>query len=212
MIHMPFTSRVKTRESLDTKPCIFSCSLKPALIPVRAVHRLAKHCLLCSPCWPHFHCHCAGVCCSLAYKRWNCCYHPRVDTWWPLPSRTVAFQGETEQTESSSKPSPCLLELKDPNQEAVADVAVSPHYSDSELDLKPLSTKSSVVDSAVNTGSVFLEKPRIKDSARPNREYWKRSHHKSHPSNSGTFLDPCNEVAAREKNPKCVLGPFHLGS
>ncbi|KFV70842.1 Uncharacterized protein C11orf16, partial [Dryobates pubescens] len=175
MIHMPFTSRVKTREGLDTKSCIIPCSPKPAPIPVWAVHRLGKHCLPCSPCWPHFHCCCDGICCSLAYKRCIFCCHPHVDTWWALPSRSVVFQSETEETESSSKPSPCLLDPKDPKQEAIAAVAVSPHYSDSELDLEPFSTKSSVVDSAVNTSSGCLEKPSLKDSARHNWKYWKRS-------------------------------------
>ncbi|XP_068004136.1 uncharacterized protein C11orf16 homolog [Melanerpes formicivorus] len=162
MIHMPFTSRVKTRESLDTKSCIIPCSPKPALIPVWAVHSLGKHCLPCSPCWPHFHCCCDGIWCSSAYKRCIFCCHPHVDTWWALPSRSVVFQSETEETESSSKPSPGLLDPKDPKQEAIAAVPVSPRYSDSELDLEPFSTKSSVVDSAVNTSSGCLEKPSLK--------------------------------------------------
>ncbi|KAM9266626.1 uncharacterized protein C11orf16 homolog [Cariama cristata] len=185
MIHVPFTSRVKPRESPDTNSCIFSCSPKTVLIPVCAVHSLAKHCLLCSPCWPHFHCHCDGICCSSAYVRCICCCHPHVDAWWPLPSRSLVFQSETEAAESSSKPSPCLLELEGPKEAAAAAVAASSPSSDSEWDLEQFPTKSTVVDSAVNTGSSSLEKPRLKDSARPEWKYWKRSHHKSHPSNSG---------------------------
>uniref|UniRef100_A0A663M4J8 Chromosome 11 open reading frame 16 n=1 Tax=Athene cunicularia TaxID=194338 RepID=A0A663M4J8_ATHCN len=172
MIHMPFTSRVKPRETL---------------IPVCAVRSLAKHHLLCSPCWPHFHYHCDGTCCLSAYVRCICCCHPRVDAWWPLPSRSLVFQSETEEAESSSKPSPCLLELKGPKQEAAAAVAASSPSSDSECDLEPFPTKSTVVDSAVNTGSSCLQKPRLKDSARLEWKYWKRSHHKSHPSDPGTF-------------------------
>ncbi|KAK4822846.1 hypothetical protein QYF61_020646 [Mycteria americana] len=150
MIHMPFTSRVKLRESLDTNSCTFSCSPKTALIPVCAVHSLAKHCLLCSPCWPHFHYHCDGICCSSAYVRCICCCHPHVDAWWPLPSRSLVFQSKTEEAESSSEPSPCLLELKGPNQEAAAAVAASSLSSDLEWDLEPFPTKSTVMDSAVN--------------------------------------------------------------
>ncbi|XP_050754413.1 uncharacterized protein C11orf16 homolog [Gymnogyps californianus] len=185
MIHMPFTSRVKPRESPDATSCIFSCSPKTALIPVCAVHSLAKHCLLCSPCWPRFHYHCDGICCSSAYVRCIWCCHPHVDAWWPLPSRSLVFHSKTEEAESSSEPSPCLLELKSPKQEAAAAVAASSPSSDSEWDLEPFLTKSTVVDSAVNTGSGCLEKPRLKDSARAEWKYWKRSHHKSHPSNSG---------------------------
>ncbi|KFV99788.1 Uncharacterized protein C11orf16, partial [Fulmarus glacialis] len=173
MIHMPFTSRVKPRESPDTNSCIFSCSPKPALIPVCAVHSLAKHCLLCSLCWPHFHYHCGDICCSSAYVRCICCCHPHVDAWWPLPSRSLVFQSKTEEAESSSEPSPCLLELKGQKKEAAAAVAASSPSSDS--DLEPFPTKSTVVDSAVNTGSGCLEKPRLKDSVRPEWKYWKRS-------------------------------------
>ncbi|XP_074740503.1 LOW QUALITY PROTEIN: uncharacterized protein C11orf16 homolog [Strix uralensis] len=165
MIHMPFTSRVKPRESPDINSCTFSCSPKTALIPVCAVHSLAKHHLLCSPCWPHFCYHCDGTCCLSAYVRCICCCHPHVDAWWPLPSRSLVFQSETEEAESSSDPSPCFLELKGPKQEAAAAVTASSPSSDSEWDLKPSPTKSTVVDSAVNTGSSCLEKPRLKDSA-----------------------------------------------
>ncbi|XP_009956254.1 PREDICTED: uncharacterized protein C11orf16 homolog, partial [Leptosomus discolor] len=178
MIHMPFTSRVKPRESQDIDSFVFSCSPKPALIPVCAVPSLAKHCLLCSPCWPHFHYHC--VTCS-------CCCHPHVDAWWPLPSRSLVFQSETEDAESSSKPPLCLLEQKGLKQEAAAAVEASSPSSDSEWDLEPFPAKSTMADSAVNTGCGCLEKPRRKDSARPEWKYWK-SHHQSHPSNSALLL------------------------
>ncbi|XP_026706432.1 uncharacterized protein C11orf16 homolog [Athene cunicularia] len=197
MIHMPFTSRVKPRESPDINSCNFSCSPKTALIPVCAVRSLAKHHLLCSPCWPHFHYHCDGTCCLSAYVRCICCCHPRVDAWWPLPSRSLVFQSETEEAESSSKPSPCLLELKGPKQEAAAAVAASSPSSDSECDLEPFPTKSTVVDSAVNTGSSCLQKPRLKDSARLEWKYWKRSHHKSHPSDPG--LGNCSSTCTKDK-------------
>ncbi|KFQ78633.1 Uncharacterized protein C11orf16, partial [Phoenicopterus ruber ruber] len=175
MIYMPFTSRMKPRESPDTNSFGFSCSPKPALTPGCAVHSLAKHCLLCSPCWLCFHCHCGGICCLSACVRCICCCHPHVDAWWPLPARPLVFQRETEEAESISKPSPHLLELEGPNQEEPAAVAASPLSSDSEWDLEPFPTKSTVVDSAVNTDSSCLEKPRLKDSARPEGKYWKRS-------------------------------------
>lgn len=160
MIHMPFTSRVKHRGSPDTNSCIFSCSCKRALIPVCAAHCLAKHCLLCSPCWPWFHCHCDGVCCLSAHVRCICCCHPHVDAWWPLPSTSLVFQSETEEAESSSKHSPHLLELKGPKQEAAAAVGAFSPSSAPELDLEPLPSKSTVVDCAVNRGFGCLEKPR----------------------------------------------------
>jgi len=187
MIRVPFTSSVKPRESLDTNSCIFSFSPRPALTSVCSVHSLAKHCLLGLPCWPHFHYCCDGICCLSAYIRCICCCRPHVDDWWPLPSRSMVFQRETEEAESSSEPSPCLLEVEGPKQEEPAAVAVSSPSSDSEGDLEPFPTKSTVVDSAVSADSGHLEKPRLKVSARPEWKYWKRSHHKFHPGNSGTF-------------------------
>uniref|UniRef100_A0A8C9MQT8 DUF4537 domain-containing protein n=1 Tax=Serinus canaria TaxID=9135 RepID=A0A8C9MQT8_SERCA len=186
MIHMPFTSRVKPRPSQDSNSCIFPCSPKAALIPVCALCSLAKHCLLCSPCWPHFHHHCAGgICCSSAWVRCICCCHPCAAGWWPLPSRSLVFQDKAEEAESNSELSPGLLELKCTKQGEAAAVATSSLSSDSERDLKPSPTKGTVGDSVVNTGSSCLEKPSVKNSARPDGEYWGRSHHKSHSSNSG---------------------------
>lgn len=205
MIHMPFTSRVKPRPSQDTSSCIFSCSPKPALIPVCAVCSLTKHCLLCSPCWPHFHHHCPGsICCSSAWVRCICCCHPCAAAWWPLPSRSLVFQ-EAEEAESSSEPSPHLLELKCTNQEEAAAVAISSPSSDSEWNLKPSPTKSTVEDSAVNTGSSCLERPRLKNSGRHEGKYWKRSHHKSHFSNSGTSKE-YREASVRGNKTKSLLG------
>ncbi|XP_068050253.1 LOW QUALITY PROTEIN: uncharacterized protein C11orf16 homolog [Anomalospiza imberbis] len=186
MIHMPFTSRVKLRPIQDSNSCILPCSPKAALIPICALCSLAKHCLLCCPCWPYFHHHCAGgICCSLAWVRCICCCHPYAGACWPLPSRALVFQDKAEEAGISSEISPGLLELKGTKQGEAAAVATSSPSSDSERDLKPSPTKSTVGDSAVNTGSSCLEKPRLKNSARPEGRYWKRSHHKSHSSNSG---------------------------
>ncbi|XP_027740304.1 uncharacterized protein C11orf16 homolog isoform X1 [Empidonax traillii] len=198
MIHMPFTSRVKPRESPDANSCVFPCSPKPALIPVCAGHSLAKLCLLCSSHWPRFHCHCGGgMCCLSVCVRCTCCCHPRAGAWWPLPSRSLVFQNKSEEAESSSEPSPCLLELEGRNQEAAAAVATSSSSSDSGWDLKPFPTRSTVVDSAVNTGCSCLEKPKLKDSARPQWKYWKRSHHKSQSSNPG--LGSCSSTCTKGK-------------
>ncbi|XP_053924945.1 uncharacterized protein C11orf16 homolog [Cuculus canorus] len=200
MIHMPFTSRVKPRESPDTNSCIFSCNPKPAPIRLCAIPSLAKHCLLCSPCWPHFHYHCDGIFCLSAYVRCICCCHPRVDAWWPLPSRSLVFQRDIEEAESISEPSPHLLEPEGPNQEETAAVAASSPSSDSEWDPEPFSTKSTVVDSAVNTDSSCLEKPRLKDSVRPEGKYWKRRHHKFHPSNSGLSNPSSTRTEGKQKS------------
>ncbi|XP_067151626.1 LOW QUALITY PROTEIN: uncharacterized protein C11orf16 homolog [Apteryx mantelli] len=167
MIHMPFTSRLKPRENPDTNSCIFSCSPVTVLIPLCTVDSLAKHSLLCSLCWPHFHCHCGGICCSSVHARCICCCHPHTDGWWPLPSRSSVLQREKEEAEPSSKPSSLLLALEGPKQEGAAAAAASSPSSDSEHDLELFPTKSTMMDSAVNMDSSLLEKPKLKDSARP---------------------------------------------
>ncbi|KAL2310207.1 hypothetical protein Nmel_006454 [Mimus melanotis] len=204
MIHMPFTSRVKPRPSQDTNSSIFPCSPKPTLIPVCAGCSLAKHCLLCSPCWPHSqHCCAGAICCSSAWGRGICCCHPCAGAWWPLPSRPLVFQDKAEEAESSSKLSPGLLELKGTEQAEAAAVATSSPSSASEWDLKPSPTKSTVGDSAVNTGSNCLEKPRLKNSARPEGKYWKRSHHKFLSSNSGPAI--CSSTCTKgQQEPKAI--------
>ncbi|KAM4898255.1 uncharacterized protein C11orf16 homolog [Sylvia borin] len=199
-IYMPFTSRVKPRPSQDPSCCVFPCSPKPALIPVCALCSLAKHCLLCSPCWPHFHHPCAGgICCPSAWLRCICCCQPCAAAWWPLPSRSLAFQDKAE--ESSSEPSPHLLALKGTKQGEAAAVATSSPSSDSEWNLKPSFTKGTVEDSAVNTGSGCLGKPRLKNSARPEGKYRKRIHHKFHSSNSGpgSCSSACTKVQLESK-------------
>ncbi|XP_014731829.1 PREDICTED: uncharacterized protein C11orf16 homolog [Sturnus vulgaris] len=207
MIQVPFTSRVKPRPIQDINSCIFPGSPKPALIPVCAGCSLAKHCLLCSPCWQHFHRCCAGaICCSSAWLRGICCCQPCAGAWWPLPSRPLVFQDKAEEAESSSLLSPGLLELKGTEQAEAAAVATSSPSSDSEWDLKPSPTKSTVWGSAVNTGSNCLEKPRLKNSAKPEGKYWKRSHPKSLSSNSGTFKQPHREADVRGNKTKILLG------
>ncbi|KFZ69560.1 Uncharacterized protein C11orf16, partial [Podiceps cristatus] len=174
MIYMPFTSRMKPRESPETHLFIFSCSPKPALAPGCAVQSLAKRCLLCSPCCLCFHCHSGGIRCLLACVRCICCCHPHADAWWPLPSRSLVFQRETEEAESISKPSP-HLEPEGSNQEEPAAVAASSPSPGSEWDLEPFPTESTVAGSAINADSSCLEKPRLKDPARPEGKCWKRS-------------------------------------
>ncbi|KFV84043.1 Uncharacterized protein C11orf16, partial [Struthio camelus australis] len=172
MIHMPFTSRLKPRENPDTDSCIFSYSHVTVPIPFCAVDSLAKHGLLC---WPRFHCHCDGICCSSIHARSICCCHLHTDAWWPLPARSPVLQREMEEAEPSSKPSSCLLDLKGLKQEGAAAAAASSPSSDSERDLEAFATKSTMTDSAVNTDSSLLGKPKVKESARPKWKYWKRS-------------------------------------
>ncbi|XP_019470877.1 uncharacterized protein C11orf16 homolog isoform X2 [Meleagris gallopavo] len=185
MIHMPFSSRLKRRESPDANSCIFSCSPKTTWVPVCVAHSNAKHSLLCSPCWPLLHCRCGGMCCSSACVRCFCCCHGHFDVWWPLPPKSQVIQREAEEAEPSSKSSPRLLEVEGPKQEELAALAArSP--SDSEGDPEVFPNQSAVMDSTVKTDPSRSEKSRLEESARPKWKYWKRNHYKSRASNSGT--------------------------
>lgn len=195
MIHMPFSSRLKSRESFDTNLGIFSCSRKTTWVPVCVACSNAKHSLLCSPCWPLLHCCCGGTCCSSACVHCFCCCHGHFDVWRPLPPKSQVFQREAEEAEPSSKSSPHLLEVEDPKQQELAVLAAhSP--SDSVGDLEVFPTQSAVVDSTVIADPSHPEKPRLEESAGPT---WKRNHYKSHASNSWTLKHPKKEGAARGK-------------
>ncbi|XP_068801118.1 uncharacterized protein C11orf16 homolog [Struthio camelus] len=172
-------TRDPSRASEDEEIMVHFWNGKKVKVPLDS---LAKHGLLC---WPRFHCHCDGICCSSIHARSICCCHLHTDAWWPLPARSPVLQREMEEAEPSSKPSSCLLDLKGLKQEGAAAAAASSPSSDSERDLEAFATKSTMTDSAVNTDSSLLGKPKVKESARPKWKYWKRSHHKSHPSNSG---------------------------
>ncbi|XP_015141967.2 uncharacterized protein C11orf16 homolog isoform X1 [Gallus gallus] len=163
MIHMPLSSRLKHRESLDTNSCIFSCSPKAAWVPVCVAHSHAKHSLLCSPCWPFLHCCGGGMCCSSACVRCFCCCRGHSDVFWPLPPKSQVFQRGAEEAELSSKSSPRLLELEGPKQGVLAAVAARSLSSDSEV----FPTQSTAVDSTVDTDPSCPEKPRLEESAGP---------------------------------------------
>ncbi|OXB80520.1 UNVERIFIED_CONTAM: hypothetical protein H355_016310 [Colinus virginianus] len=116
-------------------------------------------------------------------SRLSCLGHP--DVWWPLLPKSQVCQREAEKAEPRSKSSPCLLELEGQKQEELAAVTARSPSADSEGDSEPFPTQSSAVKSTVNTDSSSPDKPRLKESARPKWKYWKRSHCKSHASNSG---------------------------
>ncbi|XP_061856128.1 uncharacterized protein C11orf16 homolog [Colius striatus] len=125
----------------------------------------------------------------------------------PFTNRSLVFQSDTK--ESSSEPSPCLLEWKGPKQEVTAAVAAPSSSScDLECNLEPFPTKSTVVDSAVNTGSGCPEEPRLEDSARPKWKYCERSDCKSHPSNSG--LSSCSSTCTKGKQESKAISLGHM--
>ncbi|XP_029767400.1 uncharacterized protein C11orf16 homolog [Terrapene carolina triunguis] len=196
MIHMPFTSRLKfmnspTTTSSYTSTCrclrapIHSCALDDGL----SKYRWPWPCpLICPP----FHGHCHSICCSPVHVGCMCCSHPKFNAWWPLLSTSLLPQRSTKQQESNNKPTAQLLELESPkeNEPAAATASASSSSSSSDLESEEETclTKSTVVDSAVNTDSSLFKKPKLKDAARPEWKYWKRSHAKSHPRNPGISI------------------------
>uniref|UniRef100_A0A674I319 Chromosome 11 open reading frame 16 n=1 Tax=Terrapene triunguis TaxID=2587831 RepID=A0A674I319_9SAUR len=218
MIHMPFTSRLKfmnspTTTSSYTSTCrclrapIHSCALDDGL----SKYRWPWPCpLICPP----FHGHCHSICCSPVHVGCMCCSHPKFNAWWPLLSTSLLPQRSTKQQESNNKPTAQLLELESPkeNEPAAATASASSSSSSSDLESEEETclTKSTVVDSAVNTDSSLFKKPKLKDAARPEWKYWKRSHAKSHPRNPGiVHLFPWLLVN-RTRNHAPTRVPFRL--
>ncbi|XP_074855124.1 uncharacterized protein C11orf16 homolog [Carettochelys insculpta] len=197
MIHMPFTSRLKTGSSPSTSSS-YTCHCRPLTAPNLscALDGLNKYgCTWpCPLTCPHFYdlCHC--VCCSPVCVGCICCFHPKFNGWWPLLSTSWLPQGGTQQQESYNKPTAQLLELESPKEkEPVAPAAATSSSSSSsssslESEEETCLSKSTVVDSAVNTNYSFFKKPILKDAARPEWKYWKRSHAKPHPRNPGISI------------------------
>ncbi|KAH1170693.1 hypothetical protein KIL84_006311 [Mauremys mutica] len=97
-------------------------------------------------------------------------------------------------TTTSSYTSTCRL-LRAPIHSCALDDGLK---SEEEMGLM----KSTVVDSAVNTDSSLFKKPKLKDAARPEWKYWKRSHTKSHPRNPGISIP----------SSKCTKGKAESGT
>ncbi|XP_039394704.1 uncharacterized protein C11orf16 homolog isoform X1 [Mauremys reevesii] len=211
MIHMPFTSRLKltnptTTTSSYTSTCrllsapIHSCALDNGLSKYRWPWPWPFIC-------PPFHSHCHSICCSPVHVGCICCSHPKFSAWRPLLSTSLLPQRSTKQQESNNKPTAQLLELESPKENeraAAATTAASSSSSSSDLESEEEMglTKSMVVDSAVNTDSSLFKKPKLKDAARPEWKYWKRSHTKSHPRNPGISIP----------SSKCTKGKAESGT
>uniref|UniRef100_A0A8C0GC27 Chromosome 11 open reading frame 16 n=1 Tax=Chelonoidis abingdonii TaxID=106734 RepID=A0A8C0GC27_CHEAB len=173
MIHMPFTSRLKL-----LRAPIHSCALDDGLSKYRWPW-LWPWPFICPP----FHGHCHSICCSPVHVGCICCSHPKFSAWRPLLSASLLPQRNTEQQESNNKPTAQLLELESPKENEPAAAATTASSSSSSSDLESEEemglTKSTVVDSAVNTDSSLFKKTKLKDAAKPEWKYWKRSHTKN---------------------------------
>uniref|UniRef100_A0A8C4VXH4 Chromosome 11 open reading frame 16 n=1 Tax=Gopherus evgoodei TaxID=1825980 RepID=A0A8C4VXH4_9SAUR len=192
MIHMPFTSRLKLTNPLTTTSSYTStCRLLKAPIHSCALDDgLSKYRWPWPWLWPFicppFHGHCHSICCSPVHVGCICCSHPKFSAWRPLLSTSLLPQRSTKQQESNNKPTAQLLELESPKENEPAAAATiassSSSSSSSSSDLGSEEemglTKSTVVDSAVNTDSSLFKKPKLKDAARPEWKYWKRNHAK----------------------------------
>ncbi|XP_014372699.2 uncharacterized protein C11orf16 homolog isoform X2 [Alligator sinensis] len=212
MIHMPFTSSLKLMEALQSTSCCNLCC-RPLKTPVHA-YTLDRRSACRWPCtitWTPFHCHYHSTCCSLAHAQCICYHHPKVSTWWPIPSKSPLLLRDTEQKQPDNSISMKLLELEAPKEEEESAVvgadagaaASSSSSSDSESDSEMCLTKSMMVDSAVNTDSSLFEKSTLKDAVKPQWRYWKRSHPKSLPRSPGICV-PSNTWAKDKLKSKTI--------
>ncbi|XP_029438565.1 uncharacterized protein C11orf16 homolog isoform X2 [Rhinatrema bivittatum] len=113
----------------------------------------------------------------------TCCCHPKCQPWWPLASPAAKEAEDPKEHELTKKPT--LLCLEPPKQEAAPAAVSSPSSSsssssssDTESDKGTCLTKSTMVDSAVNTDSSLWETPGIPagERVRPDWKYWRRCH------------------------------------
>ncbi|XP_054828019.1 uncharacterized protein C11orf16 homolog isoform X2 [Eublepharis macularius] len=192
MIHMPLSSRKKFEGQHHQANCHI-CSFRP--VPA-SLHACTLEGLLKWQ-WPYYPCtspshSCFHHMCSLLPHRHYvcCCYYFKPRGWSDQPSSAEFSVGDIKEDSFSSKLFPQQLALEGPakDQSAVATSGSSSCSSDSQSGETQHVTKTTMVDHAVNTDSTLFDKPKPKESRRPDWKYWKRSHPNSFYNSQGTNI------------------------
>nr|XP_033784295.1 uncharacterized protein C11orf16 homolog isoform X2 [Geotrypetes seraphini] len=229
-LHLPISSRPKLKEYPHTTTTyIFNEQVPTLPFSMRHVDGLCKYrwpCCFVSPYYgqlnPYFGPQ-RACCLSTDIGGDTCCYQPKCQHWWPVASTTTKDVKDTKELELDDKPARLSLE---PKREAdkEATTAGSSHSSsssseDCESDKETCLSKSTMVDSAVNTDSSLWEMPRINSSeqVKPDWKYWKRScpepNHKKPGSSvsSNCFTDKKSECSISWLD-LAPLGPSNQGA
>lgn len=128
------------------------------------------------------------MCSPLAHRQCICCCF-KPSSWLGQPSLAEFFQEDIED-DLSKKLFPQQLALEGPSkdQPAVAASSSSSCSSESPSGDEQHLTEITRVDQAVNTDFTLFDKPRLKESRRPDWKYWKRSHPSSFYNSQGNIF------------------------
>ncbi|XP_043923364.1 uncharacterized protein LOC122798476 [Protopterus annectens] len=111
------------------------------------------------------------------------CLLPEVREWWPLTTKPVISYPDAYKGHDKNE-TPKILELESSQKENGLTRPLPPPPSsssssssedDSESDGDTYLTKSTLVDSGVNTDYTLFERPKNTTTDRPNWKYWKKS-------------------------------------
>ncbi|XP_069479797.1 uncharacterized protein C11orf16 homolog isoform X2 [Ambystoma mexicanum] len=186
MIHFPLSSR--RQEFIEHLPStttyVLTDRFSTAPVHTCNVDSFYRHRVSCNLLVPPHYSHPYTGCHLPVHTGCSCCSHIKCNDWWPLtPTTTIHIKDNRMQESQSGHNAP----RKDPERPKAKPVlslsSSSPASSassdnDSESDNETCLTRSTMVDSGVNTDSSLWEKPkaRVKDDSRPDWKYWKRIH------------------------------------
>lgn len=185
---MPLTSRKSSEGQLHRAICHI-CSCRPVS---PSMHACTLGGLLKWQ-WPY----CPSTCsshgcfhhmCSLPAHRQHICCCLKPSGWLGQPSSAEFSLGGIKD-DLSRKLFPQQIALEGPPEDrpAVATSSSSSRSSDSPSSEEQHLPKTTMVDHAVNTDLTLFDKPRLKESRRPDWKYWKRSHPSSFYSSQGNI-------------------------
>lgn len=181
-VHMPSTTTYVRKDRFTSAP-IHTCH-------VDGLYRQRWPCSFVSS-----HCsHPLTGCNAPMHTGCSCCSQSKCNDWWPLPPTTTIYIKNSEPG-PEARPVQLQKDQERPKTKPVissSSSSASPASSDddSESDKETCVTRSTMVDSAVNTDYSLWEKPRAKseDGKRADWKYWKRSHPEPHHRKPGSSV------------------------
>ncbi|XP_015683673.1 uncharacterized protein C11orf16 homolog [Protobothrops mucrosquamatus] len=178
-IHLPYTSR-KQLEGQVHRPGYYNCSHET--IPTIPTCTLGdfqrcwcRRCCFIHPCFSGFH----HTCSLLGHRQCvsycgHCC--SKYSGCWTRPSLAELTSGYLRKKFTSKPTTPFLAIEASPEVEHAAMLSSSSSSSsESHCEREKSSTKSTMIDQAVNTDSSLFKNPTLQETRRPEWKYWKRS-------------------------------------
>ncbi|KAM4011956.1 uncharacterized protein C11orf16 homolog isoform 1-T2 [Anomaloglossus baeobatrachus] len=161
-LHRPISSRLCSPSYVITERCA------PAPVPVCSADHIHRH---------RWSCHSVHAHVPHPY----CCRDPKYQDWWPLSPRTTVYIHGNKDLDDGDFTSTMKMKaerrgqgerLRSSSSECEGRDSLDDE-SDDETCLSK-ATRSTMVDSAVNTDSSLWDKPKLETSDRPEWKYWKR--------------------------------------